>query len=350
MQTIFSGDHARAYLIAKSPHDLVFTFDFWTPRKSDFIPARAGTLLAKSDASQLIVQTRRNDWFLNADLPALLDACGAAAKPYANVLCYGFSMGAYGAMIFSGAVGASRVVCVSPQFSVDPAKVPFEKRWLKDALLIDFTHERFEDRINRDAPGLIVFDPMVRDDARHAELILERVPEWRAVRFFRAGHPATGLLREAGSVGDFGREILKPQTTARQLLSLHRAARRRSASYWDSIAEDAGARRPALARTATRHAMQCNLRIINPRVALRIVSKAYEFQIVGAAKALESAAATTWPQPPGWQRSLRAILYAKIGSLQSRVLALRSRAKLLQSEVNALKAKIAALEARRELP
>jgi S-formylglutathione hydrolase FrmB len=45
----------------------------------------------------------------------------------------GFSMGGYGAFRFARATNATYVTAISPQFSIHPDVVPFDKRYGADA-------------------------------------------------------------------------------------------------------------------------------------------------------------------------------------------------------------------------
>jgi hypothetical protein len=300
MQTVFAGDHLRAYLIQRSGDRLILTFDHHKPGRCEFDGPGFHDFFDQIDASQIIVRTRANDWFLNPDLPAALAACGAAAREFAYVICYGFSMGAYGAMIFSRAVAADRVVAVSPQFSVDPRKVPFEKRWLEDTENIDFSFERFHELIDGETPAFVIHDPSNAPDAHHARLILEQAPRWTPVRLFHGGHPAASVVHEAGRLNAFGRTLLGSPPDRESLEAMHRDARRHSASYWASLARRAKAKRPELSAEAVRRGLACDPARSIPQSQFYLAARGQDLGLPGCLERMEKAALDFGHAPARW--------------------------------------------------
>ena len=63
-------------------------------------------------------------------------AARAAVPEGARVMTYGSSMGGYAALRFARALRADAILALSPQYSIDPAVVPWEDRWRQDGARI----------------------------------------------------------------------------------------------------------------------------------------------------------------------------------------------------------------------
>jgi hypothetical protein len=121
---------------------LVVTFDSYA---HDLRPDRPGFgehFLAGHRIDAVHVIPRANDWYQHPEMPAAARLVSEIAADYQRVVAYGSSMGGYAAIRFGCAVGASLALALSPQFSIDPAVVPFETRWAGDSKRLDFALER----------------------------------------------------------------------------------------------------------------------------------------------------------------------------------------------------------------
>jgi lysophospholipase L1-like esterase/tetratricopeptide (TPR) repeat protein len=138
------------------------------------------------------VLSRQNDWY---QYPELLDAAAAARELLAGrdcVVAYGSSMGGYAAIRFGALFGAQLAAAFSPQFSIDPAVAPFEKRWIGDAERIDFLLERAS--IAFTPKSLVFYDPH-DTDKRHVDLFRPHT-EVVDMPVPMGGHPCTTILGE----------------------------------------------------------------------------------------------------------------------------------------------------------
>ena len=104
-------------------------------------------------------------------------------------------MGAYAAVRFADAVGATAALALSPQYSVDPAKAPFERRWGQDQRRLRFL-PALDGPIRTGIRPVIAYDPG-STDRLHADLIARDTPVQR-VRLPFAGHPVGSFLQDAG--------------------------------------------------------------------------------------------------------------------------------------------------------
>ena len=102
---LFKGDRRRLFVSFRQRVGAPGTFE-------DARPVRAYT--AKGYA-HLHIQSRWNDWFVNAETPALEAALRALAPRYLRAVALGFSMGGYGALRFSSVLGLAQVIAVAGQ-------------------------------------------------------------------------------------------------------------------------------------------------------------------------------------------------------------------------------------------
>ena len=72
----------------------------------------------------VFVTSRGAHWYQYKDSPAAGRAVREYCTKYGRVITYGESMGAYGALAFSRLIEPNLVLAYSPQFSLDPVKVP----------------------------------------------------------------------------------------------------------------------------------------------------------------------------------------------------------------------------------
>ncbi len=112
--------------------------------------------------------------------------------------------------MFSGAFQADRVIAISPQMSVDAAKVPFESRFdaERDAILDaeGFVFDDMAAQLGSRSKVYIAYDPET-DDEGHFQLIRALAPQLCAIPIPGAGHPAGRLLRELDLLGTLVTEI-----------------------------------------------------------------------------------------------------------------------------------------------
>lgn len=149
-------------------------------------------LAEKYGISILHVVPNGADWYQYLEMPEVLDTIRDHLRP--DAFAYGSSMGGYGAIRFADDLGLSRALALAPQFSIDPERVPFERRWQDHSARIDFLHET--PRI-RSARASVVVDSTHAGDMAHAGLIAAEGPtDMISVPY--GGHPPGGVLLELG--------------------------------------------------------------------------------------------------------------------------------------------------------
>lgn len=146
---------------------------------------------AKHGIPCLSFVSSRPHWWQTPELFGALDQAREIAARYDQVVTYGSSMGGYGALLCSGPLGATEVIAACPQFSIDPAKAPFERRWLHHARKLDFVFDDMNQTMSRTAKKYVIYDPTIVD-REHAALFDKRNME--DVRLAFAGHAPLAYL------------------------------------------------------------------------------------------------------------------------------------------------------------
>ena len=241
---IFAGAHLRATLFGPGQARLAVFFDHLDRQRSGFSGAAASRSFGRRGFSQLVVQTARNDWYLNADLAPLMRALESVCAGYDGVTGIGFSMGGFAALKLSRALRLSRVLLVSAQVTPFADRAPFDGRYRRFAggmlPALDLTGADIAPGLQ----GLALFDPLNRSkDRDHARAIAALAPAVRAVALPFGGHPATGLIRRAGLWGHLQRMVAEDRLQPAAILGLRHRAREGSLDYARRLADALEARR-----------------------------------------------------------------------------------------------------------
>ncbi|KQX25447.1 hypothetical protein ASD39_11695 [Sphingomonas sp. Root50] len=225
------------------PDLLVVTFDHYGITGRFDRPGFAEDFLASRGISVLTFLGRGNDWYQYPDMRDALAAARTVAAGRRRVMTYGSSMGGYAAIRFADALGAQACLALSPQYSLDPRKVPFERRWGDDANRIAWRPE-LDGTIRCAADPVIVYDPASSDGA-HVRLI-EADIACRGIALPYTAHPATTFLQSigalAGLIGDMLDGTFDLAAAARSL----DAPRKNDPIYLSELARRQPAWRPRL--------------------------------------------------------------------------------------------------------
>ena len=239
-----SPDLLVRHVPAADPSRHAATFDCYHDERTLDRPGFGEDYFARHGIAATHLLSRDNDWFQHPELPKALAAMRAAASGAGSVLAYGSSMGAYAAVRFADAVGATAVLALSPQYSIDPAKAPFERRWGQDRRRLRFL-PALDGPIRCRVRPVVAYDPSGLD-RHHADLIARDMPVQR-LRLPYAGHPVGGCLQEAGLLHGLVMDTLDGTLDAAAVERAARAARRTLASYHGNLAACQPAVRPNLA-------------------------------------------------------------------------------------------------------
>ena len=214
----------------------VVTFDNFTDFRTLERNGFGEAFLDSSGIDAIHVIPRDNLWYQHPETVEAMARVREATRGYRRVVTYGSSMGAYAAVRLAGLVGADAVLALSPQFSIDPAIVPWEERYLICA-------EQFQDVWEKTLPypeiaeAYVGYDPMHGPDTRHVELLAERF-RFTRLRLPKAGHPVTGFLVEIGVLQDSMRALCRGTFDAEAMLAEAHRLREESSQYLVNLADD----------------------------------------------------------------------------------------------------------------
>ena len=188
--------------------------------------------LARHGWSVLAIKARAPDWFLKPDLATFFRSpeFGHVAKRKKRIILYGLSMGGFGAMAYSTRIPGSVVLAISPQTTLDPEKVPWEKRF-DYALGEDWTGPLGD--INALKPAhaeaYVIYCPANKFDGRHMDR-LDRFAPVTHLPLVGNAHTPGGLLMEGGLLKEVVRAVAAGPIDANIFDQKH-AALENSAAY-----------------------------------------------------------------------------------------------------------------------
>jgi hypothetical protein len=213
----------------------VVTFDSYHQPPGVDRPGFGEAFFRTEAITAIHVMTHGNDWFQYSEITHVLriirEACAAAER----LLCYGSSMGGYAALRFAGAVGAHAALALSPQYSLDPRKVPFEARWAQERRRIRFLDQL--DGAILPAPSMILaYDSALEADRCHAELLANEADMVR-LPLPHAGHPVGAFLNDIKLLRPLVLATLEGSFDPHRFLRAAHARRTRSAHWLANLAE-----------------------------------------------------------------------------------------------------------------
>lgn len=190
-------------------------------------------LLADAGIAGVFFNCATNHWWQYPEMPQALSVVRRFTSGYETCATYGSSMGAYAAIRFAEAIGATRVVASGPQFSPRSSVVGREKTYDNDVKDVIFL---FEDnfRAKNESTVYLIYDPFLLVDKEHADLYAEAVTAVR-VPIACSGHPPLALLAEQGRAKTVTLELLQGRFVPEQFHQEQRALRRGTFRYWEQL-------------------------------------------------------------------------------------------------------------------
>ena len=221
-EIVFAGEHLRAVCFNPRAEQLVVSFDYFEQSRcggfSALSPMQAALDLGRAN---LRVQTARNDWFLNAETEALRLALWQFCARFESVRAIGMSMGGFGALLFAHELRLSQALLVSPQRSILPDRVPWDRRWAR----IGQGLPRAQIHPRAGLAGVTLFDPSNALDRRHAREIGQVFTEIEPVAVPFGGHPAIAPFRDAHLLRALFITLITGHATPARVHRLRRLAR-----------------------------------------------------------------------------------------------------------------------------
>lgn len=211
----------------------------------------------KKKVTAIHVLGRTNDWYQFDGTLDALEVVREAVRGADRVMTYGVSMGAYAAVRFAPRIGAHVALALSPQYSIDPGRAPFDNRWAHDAARIRF-REELDGPISSEASTIVVYDPHSKD-GHHARRIAEDIAITH-LRLPYVDHSAPMMLNEAGLLQPIVERALEGTLDTREFEQKFRAARNRLSSYHSELATHQPAWRKKTAIALAERAVSLNPR------------------------------------------------------------------------------------------
>lgn len=216
-------------------------------------PGFSEEFLRREGISAVHVLGRGNDWYqypgVNKALGAVVDGTAGAVRRVA----YGSSMGGYAALRLGVRAGADAALALSPQWTINPARVPWEQRWASDAARIGWLDAVDGRRIKRLKQAVVAYDPK-GDDRRHVDALAEETPVTR-LAIDHAGHPVSTFLAESGLLRPLLVSVLYDAFDAAAFEREARARRGECVSYMAELSNRQPPHRARLALALSRRAL-----------------------------------------------------------------------------------------------
>ncbi|WP_439493722.1 tetratricopeptide repeat protein [Bosea sp. (in: a-proteobacteria)] len=239
LNLVYRSDHLLVKVAHRGSDVCVVTFDAYTDNSDLDRPAFAERFLKDHQISAVHVVNGRNRWYHEPDWQDAIRAVRQSSQAYRRIVTYGSSMGGYAALAFAGHLGAQSVLALSPQYSRDPRKVPFETRWAPHS------RERWLPELSGLLPShvaaIIAYDPMVSADRKHADCIAREMPVSRLALPY-AGHGSAAFLAEVGLLVPLVLSFIEGKVDLVSLARSARDRRRQSSQYLIALAETAHAK------------------------------------------------------------------------------------------------------------
>ncbi|MCQ4158996.1 hypothetical protein NON00_03540 [Roseomonas sp. GC11] len=161
-------DRLAALELPRASRNAIVTF---APRQDGKV-LWGHSFLRRFDAAIYGVADVTNTWFPAEDMALLLPALREKLAGYERVILYGFSMGAYAALKYSRALGASTVLAFAPQYSITPEDAGhFDRRRPRLFYRPDLHAGMRLQAGDLGGEALVFYDPLFREDAQHVALI-----------------------------------------------------------------------------------------------------------------------------------------------------------------------------------
>lgn len=230
----------------------VVTFDNYSIGHGFDRPGFGEDFLRQNGVSAIHIMGRREDWYQYPEMDTALAAAKSALSGAGTVVTYGSSMGAYAAIRFADRVGAHAALAISPQYSIDNAKVPTETRWPQDSRRINFLPS-LDGKISCSIIPLVIYDPTGLDEI-HARLIARDTPiKTLPIRY--SGHPSTTFLAETGLLSKTLFDLLTRSLDVDALRREIRIKRHESTVYLSQLAHASRKGRADRSLRIARHAV-----------------------------------------------------------------------------------------------
>lgn len=227
---IFSGNDIRAVHFGETERISV-SFDHGRKDRDGFPEIGQQMKMAKRGIGTLSVTISQNSWFLTPELPALRDALQKHCESSLDIRAMTFSMGGFGCAMLSRALNMRRAIMFSPQYSIFPAKAPWDKRRNGISKSYDAALDDLDQTIKPDLEGVILFDPRIRMDVLHARALGRIAPRMQLVAAPFTGHPANKFLLPKSEFWKYGYRLFRDDSPTAWFHKIRRKKREETMEY-----------------------------------------------------------------------------------------------------------------------
>jgi len=182
--------------------------------------------------SAIHVMGRSEDWYQYPDISPALASVRNFIAGSSRVMTYGSSMGGYAAIRFADAVGAHAALALSPQYTIDPAKPPFDDRWTQHSHAIAWLPQ-IDGPVTCQCCPVIVFDPKSADGLHAARFA--RDIDTTEIPLPHTAHPVATFLSEVGALEPLVFGVLDGTLDAEATRRRAWQARRQSLAYLNEL-------------------------------------------------------------------------------------------------------------------
>ncbi|AHJ65918.1 putative cytosolic protein [Granulibacter bethesdensis CGDNIH4] len=235
---IFRGAHYLARFLSADAEALVpdgpvvVFFETWLPQPDMEAPVTGETFFTHRGLDVIAIKPAANDWYQQDEMTELIDAVLAETKGRRRV-GYGGSMGGYAAINFAESLALDDLVAVAPQFSIDPALMPQDWRWRREAEGIAFRQDRMR-LIGRLQRGTIIYDPDSEDRPHVRAILMYHDLTPLPLRF--CGHHMFRALQQARVLPMLAMNLVLGRFDRAAFRRAFRQGRRKSPVFWLELA------------------------------------------------------------------------------------------------------------------
>ena len=214
------GAHVDTWFERRSDILVVSFFNLATVGERDIPQPWFYGNIAQSGYSVLGLLTHEKDWYRNPDTPKILSELQEMGffESFRRVLFVGASMGGFAALTYAPLVPGAAVLAFSPQSTLAPDIVPFEKRYARPQKRLDWTTPDYRDAAGGGFADIsdvtIVFDPFVPEDKAHAARLTGKHVTQLYARHM--GHQAIRTLKHVGALSDLFRAVAENRLDSRE--------------------------------------------------------------------------------------------------------------------------------------
>lgn len=250
---IFRNDDLAVRLVPRARRgSWVVTFDSHSGNRSLDRPGFGEEFFAAKGISAAHVIGRGNHWYQYPGTAAALAKIRRRLARARRVVTYGSSMGGYAALRFAAMVGADAALALSPQYSINRARMPDERRWGQEASSIDWQPD-LEGPIAPVGTMVVAYDPR-EADAAHVARIAAEVPIVPIALPF-VGHPVTTFLSAHQLLKPLILDLIEDTLDVAAFHANAMAIRRSSPVYLSELASRQPRSRPRVAIALGRRAL-----------------------------------------------------------------------------------------------